>query len=133
MTMVSQRRCIHVATRPTSNEDTSIKACNISRSTIWSIHEDRKVTCTLLAHDLLLQAVGKASPHTNDPHNLSLLGLGVVFSGLIHVRDGEWMALNGSDGWERKEEVLAGLPTHTIRPGPADVQGNVERAADGDA
>ena len=81
---------------------------------------------------MLLQPLCKTLPHPNNPHDLALLGVIVTLDRLTHIRNGERMALDGPDGWERKEEMLTGLPAHAVRPRPADVQGNMERPAHGD-
>lgn len=82
---------------------------------------------------MLLQPLRESIPHTYDPHQLPLAGLFLPIDRFAHTGDRKRVTLDGPNRRECEEEMLTGLPSEKIFPGLADVQGDIERTAGGDA
>lgn len=132
---VSVSRCASIrrTTRHTSYKDASFKTSNVRGCTVRSIHEDWDITLSIFADNVLLQPLRESIPHTYDPHQLPLARLFLSIDGFAHTGDRERVTLDGPDRRKREEEMLTGLPSEKIFPGLADVQGDIERTAGGDA
>lgn len=130
---VSRLTYMYTAETLTCDEGASFETSDVRECTVRSVHEDRNIALALLGNDMLLQPLREAAPNTDDLHQLPLARLFVLVDGFAHTCNRERVTFDGSDHRERKEEMLTGLPSHEIRPGPANVQRNLESAADGDA